>query len=282
MARIRERSLPGRPALRAADPSGKVPSREPASPTAPMSGAKAYYERYWREGFWTDNPYERWKLDHVTRIVSSAPRGARVLDVGCGDGRVAAGLAAAGARCTGVDVSEQAVAQARARGVEALAADLDAGPLPVAPGSFDLALCLDVFEHLFEPAHLLAQIRAALAPRGRLLVAVPNGLNLFNRLAFLSGRHVDVMDKAHLSREPFSEHLRFFSREVFEGFLVDGGLPPVERLFFFPDTLTDARFRAGAWLARAVTGLRLQDRAPSLFALEFLFVCERRDVPHAT
>jgi len=242
-----------------------------------MSGAQPYYERYWREGAWTDNPYERWKLGLVKRIVASARPGARVLDVGCGDGRVAAELQAAGARCTGVDVAGEAVAQARARGVEALQADFDTGPLPVPPGSFELALCLDVLEHLFAPAHLLAQIRAALAPRGRLLVAVPNGLNLFNRLAFLSGRHIDVMDKAHLSAEPFSEHLRFFSREVFERFLVDGGLPPVERLFFFPDTLTDARFRAGAWLARGVTGLRLQERVPSLFALEFLFVCERRD-----
>jgi SAM-dependent methyltransferase len=175
-----------------------------------------------------------------------------------------------------VDVSKAAVARARARGVEALVADFDAGPLPAASGSFDVALCLDVLEHLFDPRRAITEIHRALAPRGRLLVAVPNGLNLFNRVAFLSGRPIDVMDKAHLSGEPFSEHVRFFSLAVLERFLADGGFLPVERLFFFPDRLTDARFRVGSWLARGVTGLRLQERAPAWFALAFLFVCERR------
>lgn len=84
------------------------------------------------------------------------------------------------------------------------------------------------------------------------------------------------MDKAHLSAEPFSEHLRFFSREVLERFLSDGGFSPLERRFFFPERLTDARFRVGPWLARGVTSLRLQERAPTWFALAFLYVCERR------
>ncbi|HEY2518156.1 MAG TPA: hypothetical protein VGI39_45110, partial [Polyangiaceae bacterium] len=95
-----------------------------------------------------------------------------------------------------------------------------------------------------------------------------------NRVAFVTGRHLDIMDKAHLDAEPFSEHLRFFSHEVFEKCLSEHGLAPVERQFFFPDRLTDARFQAAPWLGRLVTGPRLHERIPSLFALEFLYACE--------
>jgi SAM-dependent methyltransferase len=243
-----------------------------------MSGSKAvsdHYERYWREGLWADNPYERWKLARVRAHVASAPPGARVLDVGCGGGRLLADLARVGVRGFGVDLSEEAVAQARRLGVDAARADVDGGDLPVDSGAFDVALCLDVFEHLFAPDRLLAEIARALVRGGRLVVAVPNGLNLFNRLAFVSGRHVDVMDKAHLTASGFSEHLRFFSRDVLEGFLRAGGFAPRVREYFFPDRLTDARFRAAGWLARAVTAPRLHERVPTLFALEFLYVCER-------
>lgn len=244
------------------------------SPAVPPEGAVgAYYERYWRDGAWADNPYERWKTRLVRTLASSAPRGARVLDVGCGDGRLLGELASLGVRPLGVDLSEEAVAQARRRGVDAVRADVDGGALPIEDHAFDLVLCLDVLEHLFAPDVLRDELRRAVAPGGRVVVAVPNGLNLFNRVAFLSGRHLDVMDKAHLASAPFSEHLRFFSLPVLERFLADGRLRPVERRFFFPDRLSDARFRAASWMARAVTAPRLHERVPSLFALEFLFAC---------
>jgi SAM-dependent methyltransferase len=236
-----------------------------------------YYERYWREGLSADNPYAKWKTALVRAHVAAAPRGVRVLDAGCGDGRLLADLASLGVRAFGVDLSEVAIAELRGRGLEGARADLDGGTLPVETGSFDIALCLDVFEHLFAPDHLLAEIHRSLAPGGRLIVAVPNGVNLFNRLAFLAGRHIDVMDTAHLTNVPFSEHIRFFSRNVFESFLSAGRFAPRTREFFFPDRFSDARFRLAAPLARIVGAPRLHQRFPGAFALEFLYVCERMD-----
>jgi SAM-dependent methyltransferase len=241
---------------------------------APSGAAADYYEGYWREGLWTDNPYERWKLDRVRGVVTAARPGARVLDVGCGDGWLLDALAPTGARCLGLDVSGEAVSRAMARGIDARRTDLDRGPLPVDAGVFDVVLCLDVLEHLFDPESVLGELRRAVAPGGRVVIAVPNGLNLFNRVAFLSGRHLDVMDKAHLSGTPFSEHIRFFSREVLERSLASARLSPVARHFFFPDRLTDARFRASGWLANLVTAPRLHERAPALFALAFLYESE--------
>jgi SAM-dependent methyltransferase len=242
-----------------------------------MSGPAVadYYERYWREGFAADNAYEKWKAARVREHVAASPPGARVLDVGCGDGRTLAALAPSGVRGFGVDLSETAIASLRQRGFEGARADIDGGTLPVDAASFDVALCLDVFEHLFAPSRLLAEIHRVLVPGGRLLASVPNGVNLFNRLAFLAGRHIDVMDKAHLSKDPFSEHIRFFSRDVFESFLDAGHFVPRAREFFFPDRFSDSRFRLAAPLAQLVVGPRLHERFPGMFALEFLYVCER-------
>jgi SAM-dependent methyltransferase len=234
-----------------------------------------YYERYWREGILADNAYTRWKGARLSAHVAAMPPGVRVLDVGCGDGAVLAGLAPLGVRGFGVDVSDVAIAALRAHGLEGRTADVDGGTLPVESGSFDVALCLDVFEHLFAPDRLIAEIHRALAPGGQLVAAVPNGLNLFNRLAFLAGRHIDLMDAAHLAKDPFSEHVRFFSRSVFESFLARGGFAPRVREFFFPERFSDTRFRVAAPLARLVGVPRLHERLPGLFALEFLYVCAR-------
>ncbi len=234
-----------------------------------------YYEGYWRDGVLADNAYARWKHGRVRAHVTDGPAGARVIDVGCGDGRVLAELTPLGVRGFGVDLSEVALDALRARRIDGARADLDGGSLPVETGSFDVALCLDVFEHLFAPDRLLAEIHRALAPGGTLIVAVPNGLNLFNRLAFLAGRHVDVMDAAHLSKAPFSEHIRFFSRRVLESFLDAGHFRPVAREYFFPDRFSDARFRVVAPLARLIAAPRLHERLPGAFALGFLYVCSR-------
>ncbi len=232
-----------------------------------------YYERYWREGLFSCNPYEEWKLARVRAAALAAGAGARVLDVGCGDGWVLADLAGAGVRGVGLDVSGEAVALAQRRGVEACRADIDGGRLPVDDAAFQVVLCLDVLEHLFSPDRTLGELRRAVAPGGRVMVAVPNGLNLFNRLAFAAGRHVDLMDKAHLTGHPFSEHLRFFSRAVLERALEQSGLTPVMRHCFFPDRLTETRSRAVEWLARGLAASRLHERFPSLLGLAFLYEC---------
>ena len=45
--------------------------------------------------------------------------------------------------------------------------------LPIAAGSFDLVLLLDVLEHVPDPAFVLAEIRRLLAPHGRLIISLP-------------------------------------------------------------------------------------------------------------
>ena len=232
-----------------------------------------YYEDYWRTPELGVTEHLRWK----TALTAAHPRvrAARsVLDVGCGRGHVLAALRRPGVRLCGVEMSAGAEAELRAQGVEGHAVDLETQDLPFASGSFDVVLCYDVLEHLFAPGRLLAEIRRVVSPAGLVLLCVPNTLNLFNRLVFLSGEFVDVMDTSHHAEDLFSSHVRLFSKALFERFVAANRLRVVERHYYFPARLSDSRFRLPAGLARVVTAPRLHERWPAAFALGFLYGCE--------
>jgi SAM-dependent methyltransferase len=87
----------------------------------------------------------------------------RVLDVGCGDGRLASLYAAPEVVC--VDASAAAVEQASARGLDAQLGD--ARELPFADGSFDVVTCSHMLYHLPDPDRALGEFVRVLRPGGR-------------------------------------------------------------------------------------------------------------------
>jgi SAM-dependent methyltransferase len=99
------------------------------------------------------------------------PARARILDAGCGSGRNMLELARHGT-VTGVELSETSVALARARDAgEVLAGSVL--EMPFDADSFDLAVSLDVIEHLEDDLGALRELRRVVAPDGALLVTVP-------------------------------------------------------------------------------------------------------------
>jgi SAM-dependent methyltransferase len=109
----------------------------------------------------------------LERVIADLPlpNPARVLDAGCGSGRNMVELAGLGT-VTGVELSETSVSLARKREVGEVI-EGSVLEMPFDPDSFDLAVSLDVIEHLEEDLDALAELRRVVAPGGSLLVTVP-------------------------------------------------------------------------------------------------------------
>lgn len=99
----------------------------------------------------------------------------RLLDVGCGDGRLARLIRAA---CPGVSIHGCDLSAAALSCTEGLdrsyVVDLDQEPLPEPDASLDMVIGSEVIEHLMNPRYVLGEIKRTLRPGGRLLVTVPN------------------------------------------------------------------------------------------------------------
>jgi SAM-dependent methyltransferase len=111
---------------------------------------------------------------HVLNVAIASlgvPPRARILDAGCGSGRNMVELARYG-QVTGVELSDTSVALARARSLGEVV-EGSVMEMPFAPDSFDLAVCLDVIEHLEDDRGALRELRRVIAPGGSLLVTVP-------------------------------------------------------------------------------------------------------------
>ncbi len=101
-------------------------------------------------------------------------RGVRLLDLGCGEGTLAAFVRDRFQEVHGVDISEEAVQRARAAGVVARRVNINTEPLPYDEGYFDAVVSLDVIEHVFDPVRFLQEVHRILRPGGALVISTPN------------------------------------------------------------------------------------------------------------
>lgn len=117
--------------------------------------------------------------------------GRRVLDVGCGTGRVAAALHERGSRVWGVEPSAEMAARARERGVNVKVARAE--QLPFKEGWFERAV-LWLVAHLVDRPAAFAELGRVLAPDGRIAIATFDPAHFeryyLNRL-FPSLEHID-------------------------------------------------------------------------------------------
>jgi 2-polyprenyl-6-hydroxyphenyl methylase/3-demethylubiquinone-9 3-methyltransferase len=117
------------------------------------------------------------RLDWIDANVGLA--GKKVLDVGCGGGLLSEGMAERGAQVTGIDLSEKALGVARLHllesgrsvdyrhiSAESLAAEM--------PGSFDVVTCLEMLEHVPDPASTVAACAKLVKPGGQVFLSTLN------------------------------------------------------------------------------------------------------------
>jgi 2-polyprenyl-6-hydroxyphenyl methylase/3-demethylubiquinone-9 3-methyltransferase len=105
--------------------------------------------------------------------------GRRVLDVGCGGGILSEAMAARGAAVTGIDAGEDALAVARVHArASGIAVDYRLATAEAyaaaAPGRWDTVVCMELLEHVPDPASIVAACGRLAAPNGDVFFATLN------------------------------------------------------------------------------------------------------------
>jgi methionine biosynthesis protein MetW len=119
----------------------------------------------------------------IARLV---PQGARVLDLGCGDGAMLAHLQRTrGCTGYGVEIADANVLACIQRGVNVIQLNLDEGLALFEDNSFDVVLQIDTLQHL-RNAEVMLRETVRVGSRG--IVAFPNFAHWPNRLSVLMGR----------------------------------------------------------------------------------------------
>lgn len=160
--------------------------------------------------------------DSLAKLARQIEPGSRVLDLGAGPGVLGHYLhAERGCTVDGVEYNPVAAAEAAPWYRRVECADLEGLTLTERFGAekYDYIVCADILEHLRDPGAILAQLTALLAPKGRVLVSVPNVAYVGLIAEMLAGefryRPEGLLDETHL---------RFFNRTSLIQLLEDHGL----------------------------------------------------------
>ena len=210
--------------------------------------------------------------DVLRRRIRALAPGRRLLDLGAAGGHLGRAVRDRCAFLAGVEPDPGVPASARSGYDDWRSADaLSAGPWPE---PFDVVVCADVLEHLPEPERLLGRISQWLAPKGILLVSLPNVANVTIRLALAAGRF-RYAERGILDRT----HLRFFTRATGRELLERAGfrVAAVEATAM-PYELALPALARPPWSAavRAFSGASA-GLLPTLFGYQFVFEAVRGD-----
>ncbi|MEW6303379.1 MAG: class I SAM-dependent methyltransferase [Verrucomicrobiota bacterium] len=151
---------------------------------------------------------------HLRVVRRHEPPGGRLLEIGCAHGFFLELIQRDYPNPVGIDISEAAVGQARARGLDARAGDLLELPLD---GSFDAACLWDTIEHLARPYEVITRAHELLKPGGHLFLTTGDFGSLLARMQGLRWRQIHP-----------PTHLFYFTRQSLRALCSRVGLEVVE------------------------------------------------------
>jgi len=126
---------------------------------------------------------QHWQCDECGRAPLT---GKTALDVGCGAGLLTEPLARLGAKVTGLDATPEVIAVARDHAsAMALHIDYRVGYVQELEGHFDLITCMEVIEHVADPAAFVKALGKRLAKDGLLIMSTPNATS-WSRLMLIT------------------------------------------------------------------------------------------------
>jgi SAM-dependent methyltransferase len=148
------------------------------------------YETKFKDGL-IENVLDRFRKRRAKKLARQLPDGARVLDIGCGNGNFLQFLSTIGNyELQGIERNKAAAARALAKkGINIKSTPLTPGDYP--DNYFDAITLFHVFEHLPNPSEILLVISRILKPGGILFISFPNIASLQARMFKGNWLHLD-------------------------------------------------------------------------------------------
>jgi SAM-dependent methyltransferase len=159
----------------------------------------------------------------IERALAALPEGRtsgsppRLLDVGCWNGDATLRYAARiGAITAGIEIFPEPAAAAQSRGIDVASVDLETARFPWPPGTFDVVVANQVFEHLKNIWLPLSEVYRVLRPGGHFIISVPNLGSAHNRVLLALGRQPT-------SVRTFGPHVRGYTLSELRQLVTHGG-----------------------------------------------------------
>lgn len=204
----------------------------------------------------------------IARLVTPA---SQVLDLGTGVGVLGAHLITAkGCHVDGVERDPEYLTLSRPHYRALFVADLEADDLAAVLGGrlYNFIVCADVLEHLVDPARLLRRLPALLAPKGQILISVPN-IGHATLLAELINGEFRYRPNGILD----ATHLRFYTRRSLGRMLADGGLTVVRHQTVHL-AVDSGEFDYAAYARLPAGGRAMLDAMPDGLTKQFIVAAE--------
>lgn len=171
--------------------------------------------------------------DRFKRVMACLETGRDFLDLGCGDGRLAALAMRNYSRVNGIDITDKRLEEARKRCIASggpdhigqfLTVNLNE-PFPFPDASMDAIAAISVLEHVFDVYAFVRECNRILRPDGVLVIEVPNIAYFKHRIRLLLGR-LPITSSPHGWAEGFGwdgGHLHYFTKDAVTGLLAGEG-----------------------------------------------------------
>jgi 2-polyprenyl-3-methyl-5-hydroxy-6-metoxy-1,4-benzoquinol methylase len=209
-------------------------------------------------------------INPLNRIASAIPEDATVLDIGAGNGLLAAVLRRTHERITidGIEPNAAAAAMAKPAYRRLWVGYAQDHLAEIGSGGYDFLVVADVMEHVPDPVAFLQELADAAPGGARILLSVPNVAFAAVRLSLLHGDFAYV-DSGLLERT----HLRFFTLETLRETFAQTGLA-IERQVLHKKGAFSSEIRLRPTLLDLIELLRLR-RDPLAATYQFFFVLAR-------
>ncbi|MHA1268770.1 MAG: class I SAM-dependent methyltransferase [Candidatus Helarchaeota archaeon] len=193
------------------------------------------------------------------RILELVEKNKKILDVGCGVGRLGKYLSKNSDELIGIDINKNDLEKAKKYYNKTLLIDVEKSTdIGVKEKYFDIIIFADILEHLKMPDKLLIEMKKYLKDDGYIIASIPNVAFYRNRIDLFLGKW-EYKNEGILN----IDHVRFFTLKSAQKLIKQSGFEIIKITYSF----------TGSKLFNLLRGVLL--KFPSLFAFQFIIKAKK-------